>query len=342
MSVWKFIVRLGVGALLVWFLLNKHELGLQMVLTRMAGMQPWLLLGALTINLAGQSLCAYRWGLLSTLGGRKARFMDVIPVYFSGMFFNMCLPTSIGGDVFRVVGLGRKTGSKSAAFASVFMDRNVGLAALLWVGLIGSIVAQTTVRATFFKVPFEYVVWPMFVVLGIGFTLANIALFNESFYRFVTSVLTRLRLSFVINKLKPLHDALGGYHMPLSKYVPAFLISLIYQASEICLVSLLARGMGMELSPWVFCSMVTFQAVACMLPITFAGAGVREAIFTAMIVGKLGPDFKDDAMALSLVYFFGVVLISSLLGGVIYLIGGVPKPTQVEIRESVPDATSGE
>jgi uncharacterized protein (TIRG00374 family) len=338
MSVWKFLLRLSVGALLVWFLLKKHELDVQMVVSRMAGMQPWPLAGALLINLAGQSLCAYRWGLLSCMGGRKARFRDVLPVYFSGMFFNMCLPTSIGGDVFRVVGLGRKTGSKSAAFASVFMDRNVGLGALLLVGLVGSIIAQTTVHATVFEVPFEYVVWPAFLVLGVGYILANIALFHERFYNFITGLLDRLKLPFLNNKLKPLHDALGSYHLPLEHYIPAFLISLVYQASEVGLIWLLAYGLQIDLSPWVFCSMVTFQAVACMLPITFAGAGVREAIFTAMIVGKLGADYKDDAMALSLIYFFGVVLISSLIGGMIYLIGGVPKPTPVEIAETVTDA----
>ena len=142
MSVWKFLLRLSVGALLVWFLLHKHELNVRMVASHISDMHLWALLCALAIDLAGQALSAWRWGMLSRLGGRPVRFRDVLPIYFSGMFFNMCLPTSIGGDVFRVVGLGRKTGSKTAAFASVFMDRNVGLAALLLVGLIGSIVAD--------------------------------------------------------------------------------------------------------------------------------------------------------------------------------------------------------
>jgi hypothetical protein len=69
--------------------------------------------------------------------------------------------------------------------------------------------------------------------------------------------------------------------------------------------------------------------------------GVREAIFTAMIVGKLGQEYKDDAMALSLIYFFGVVLVSSLIGGVVYLVSGMPKASTVEIAETVPDATAG-
>jgi hypothetical protein len=111
MSIWKILLRLSVGALLVWFLLYKHELNCAWS-SHAADMRLWA--GHRAWNRS-------RWpgiervalGKLS-LGGRPANFRDVLPVYFSGMFFNMCLPTSIGGDVFRVVGLGRKTGSKPA------------------------------------------------------------------------------------------------------------------------------------------------------------------------------------------------------------------------------------
>jgi uncharacterized membrane protein YbhN (UPF0104 family) len=143
-----------------------------------------------------------------------------------------------------------------------------------------------------------------------------------------------VKLSFITRKLKPLHNAVVSYHLPASDYIWPFVISLVYQASEVGLIWLLAQGLGLQLSPWVFCSMVTLQAVASLLPITPNGVGVREAIFTAVVVGKLGQEYKDEALALALIYFFGVVLISSLLGGVIYLVGGVPKPSPVEIAES--------
>jgi uncharacterized protein (TIRG00374 family) len=310
MSVWKFLLRLAIGALLVFLLLRKHEVDWSMIVERFVELPVWTLGGALLIDLAGQALCAYRWGLISGIGGRPVRFRQVLPVYFSGMFFNICLPTSIGGDVFRVVGLGRRTGSKTAAFASVFMDRNIGLAALLIVGLLGSLIAQTTVRATFFKQLYEFPIWPIFAALSAGFVLANIALFHERFYHFVTVVFTRLRLGFLTRKLKPLHDAVINYHRPLSVYVVPLLLSVVYQASEVALICLLGYGLHLHLSPWVFCSMFTFQAVAGLLPITFSGVGVREAIFTAVIAGQLGHAYKDEALALSLIYFFGVVVTS--------------------------------
>src|SRR4029077_6564654 len=139
MSLSKLLLRLCVGATLVYLLLYKHEVSFDAVKAHFANLSVGMVAIALALYLVGQLLSAYRWANLSTMGGRPARFGDAWPVYFTGMFFNMCLPTSIGGDVWRVVGLSRKTGSKSAAFASVFMDRNVGLSALLLVGLVSSI-----------------------------------------------------------------------------------------------------------------------------------------------------------------------------------------------------------
>ena len=335
MSVWKFLLRLSIGLLLVWYLLCKHELDVQVVLARIKELPTLVLIGALGINLMGQSLCALRWSTLSTISGYPARLRDVLRIYFSGMFFNMCLPTSIGGDVFRVVGLGRKTGSKTAAFASVFMDRNIGLAALLSIGFAGSAIAGTMIRATVFNRLLKFPIWPIFAVLIVGYTLANVALFNERFYRFVSRLLVRARLKFVQRRLQPLHDALGNYHLSWTQYVSPVGLSCIYQASEIALIWMLADGLGVHLSGWVFCSMVAFQAVASLLPITFNGVGVREAIFTAVIVGQLGESFKDEALALALIYFFGVVLLSSLAGGIVYLIGGVPRPSRLEVAETV-------
>src|SRR5260370_1085421 len=119
MSFWKWSIRLCLGAALVYLLLFKHELSLKDVFQDIAALPVGSLLAALLLYNLGQLLSAYRWNGLSTLGGRPATFGDVWPIYFSGMFFNICLPTSIGGDVLRVVGLSRKTGSKSASVASV-------------------------------------------------------------------------------------------------------------------------------------------------------------------------------------------------------------------------------
>lgn len=330
-SVWKFLVRLSVGVALLGYLLYEHGVELHGIFERMEELSPLLLLATIALNLAGQALCAYRWGCLSSLVGRSVSFRTLLQLYFSGMFFNMCLPTSIGGDVVRVVGLGRQTGSKSAALASVFMDRNVGLAALLAVGVAAAALAPTSsIEITLWGVRYVMPLWPLFALLGCGYVLANVVLFSDHSCRLVTAVVTRLRLGFVGAKVNRLHQAVHEYRLPLQRYLWAFALSVAYQASEILLIWLLARGLQIEVSPLVVAALVPFQAVACLLPITFSGVGIREGVFCAVLMGQLGEGVKAKALALSLVYFFGVVLISSLIGGIVYVCSGIPRPTTDE------------
>ncbi|MGD0094832.1 MAG: lysylphosphatidylglycerol synthase domain-containing protein [Planctomycetota bacterium] len=178
MSVWKFLLRLAAGVALVGFLLHKHGVELRGVLERMVELPPLILLSAIALDLAGRLLSAYRWSRLAALAGKPIGFGRVAQLYYSGMFFNLCLPTSIGGDVFRVVGLGRNTGSKSVAFASVFMDRNIGMAALLTLGTAASLLAPTaSIQATLHFLrdePLIVPLWPLFILLGCGYVLANV------------------------------------------------------------------------------------------------------------------------------------------------------------------------
>lgn len=333
MSPWKLLLRLGIGATLVVLLLAKHELSLGEVEVHLAKLPVVLLLLALALYQLGQLLSAYRWASLSTLGGHPAKFKDTWPVYFTGMFFNLCLPTSIGGDVRRVVGLSRKTGSKSAAAASVFMDRNVGLAALLLVGLISSISSPKicTIEATIFRHRMAGPIWPLFLLLIVGYICANIALFSDGFGNAVMFVTDRVRLRFIRTRIEKLHRSVQVYRQPLSSYLSNFLISMVYQFSEISVVIVLAYGMNINVSPFVIATIVTFQAVAALLPITFNGVGVREAIFCAVLKAQLGSGIKDEAFALSLA-FFGVIVVSSLIGGVVYVLSGAKRPTAAEVE----------
>ena len=334
MSVWKFLLRLAAGVALVGFLLHKHGVELRGVLERMVELPPLILLSAIALDLAGRLLSAYRWSRLAALAGKPIGFGRVAQLYYSGMFFNLCLPTSIGGDVFRVVGLGRNTGSKSVAFASVFMDRNIGMAALLTLGTAASLLAPTaSIQATLHFLrdePLIVPLWPLFILLGCGYVLANVVVFSDVFCLVVTSLVSRLHLGSVGAKAGKLHQAVQAYRLPLNRYLLTFALSLAYQASEIGLIWLLARGLQIDVSLPVMCALVPFQAVACLLPLTFNGMGIREYVICAVLIGQLGQGIQDKALALSLDYFFGVMLVSSLLGGVVYVCSGIRRPSVAE------------
>jgi len=340
----KWILRLCVGAVLVYLLLFKHELAFKNVFAHLAELPVAYIIAALALYNCGQLMNAYRWSRLSTLGGKPATFADTWPVFYSGMFFNICLPTSIGGDVMRVVGLSRKTGSKSAALASVFMDRNIGLGGLLLVGFISSLLVVTSVEASFRGVTHVLPLWPLFLFLIVGYAGLNTALFSDRFCNFVTYVIKALRLKFISERIEKMHNSLQAFRKPLPRFGEAFLISFVYQCIETSVVAVLAVGMGIHTSVFVYSAMVPFQAVAALLPITFSGVGVRDAIFVAVLKGQLGDSDSVKTVAFALAFaYFGVVVMSSLFGGVVYLLGGVTRPSAAETEAlSNPAVTGGQ
>lgn len=350
MSILKFLGRLGIGALLVGYLLYEHEVPLGVVAKRIGEVPAWAILAALLLDLGGQTLCSFRWARLAEIAGHPVRMGTAWSIYFSGMFFNTCLPTSIGGDVIRMVGLARHTQSKTRALASVFMDRNVGMAALLTLGLASALLAPTTIQITISSLsqsPIVIPLWPVFLLLALGYVLANMVLFGGRLYAVVDGLVLRRMPGRFHGKIDKLHAALQSYRKPLPEYIWAFLLSLVYQASEAALVWVIARGMGIDLPFWVFGAMVLFQAVAGLLPITINNIGVREGIFCAVLLGQPAlylegmneETIKASALALSMAYL-GVVMVSGLVGGIVYLLAGVTKPSAAEAAEAG-DLSSG-
>ena len=88
-------------------------------------------LGAVVALVLAQFVSARRWQLFA----RELRFERTLgqysAYYFIGMYFNLLLPTSVGGDVMRVWYLNGESGRKMAALASVFLERVNGLLVLI-------------------------------------------------------------------------------------------------------------------------------------------------------------------------------------------------------------------
>ena len=58
-------------------------------------------------------------------------------LYFIGSFFNNFMPTSMGGDVFKIYALGKKIKDNALAFTSTFMERFTGMVVLVLISYFG-------------------------------------------------------------------------------------------------------------------------------------------------------------------------------------------------------------
>jgi glycosyltransferase 2 family protein len=79
--------------------------------------------------LAGQVVSGLRWGVIADRIGSRAARAWFVRAYLRGCFYNVFLPTGIGGDAMRIAVLRHELGLREAG-RSVVLDRASGLAAI--------------------------------------------------------------------------------------------------------------------------------------------------------------------------------------------------------------------
>lgn len=255
--------------------------------------ETWL--AALALYLGSQVISGIRWrGLARPLGFRVPvwRYVDYVLV---GAYFNLFLPTSVGGDVVRAWYLDDRSGRRATAFVSVFADRLSGLLVLVALACVAIVGCPVTV--------------PLWVSAGVwvvaGCTVLGMVALP------LLSIWTRR-----FAQLRPAAEGIRFYVRHPRVLLISLGLSLIVQAANIVLVWLLGRTVTPEVPAvyyWVFVPMVTLLT---LLPISMNGMGVREW----GIVWFLHSFGVASGAALSLSFlWFLTMTVCSLLGGLVYL-----------------------
>ena len=90
-----------------------------------------LFLGCVALYALGYLISVIRWQRLLQAEGIRLPLWRLVLVYLQGAFFNLFLPTLIGGDIVRGYFIYKMTSGHDAAIASVMVDRLAGFAALI-------------------------------------------------------------------------------------------------------------------------------------------------------------------------------------------------------------------
>ena len=289
----RFGVKLALGVALVGWLLVRG--GAQKVAAALAAVHPaWFVL-AVGVYLAGQSLCAWKWSLLArTLGFRRPLAYYWVN-YLGAMFPSLFLPTSVGGDVFRVLALCRppaepasETGDRVSATVSVLADRGTGVLAMGWIASAASLAVPTL------RLP---------------------ALAAEAIYGITLALTVAFLLPFWV---RPAFTRRGFFGRVLACWNDprALLLSVaaafLFQGLLCVLYVLLGQALRLPAGIAFYCLICPLVSLASMAPITVGGLGVREAAL-AVLFPLAGMD-DHQAIAFGLAWT-AVVMISSLLGG---------------------------
>lgn len=315
------LLKIAVSAAIYVYIFNKVDVRHLWEVLREAKLRYFI--AAVVLYLLIQALSAYRWYLLLGPPGIEAKYGKILALYFVGMYFNFFLPTAIGGDVIKVYYIHKRTRSLSMATASVFLDRDLGMAALLLIALVTSALAGTS----FNGVPLA----AAFALISAAFIAANLAIFYKPSYDLLHRLLSAFKMKRADERVQRLFNSVNSYRGRWGLITAAIIISLLVQVGCSLVNLLSARAIGLNTqNGWVdYLVLIPATGLISMIPISAGGMGWREAAYIVLF-SSVGAT-QSQALALALLWL-GVLLVTSFPGGIIYLFLGErwkSKPDQV-------------
>jgi hypothetical protein len=267
---------------------------------------------ALLLFLSGVPVRAYRWGSLLWSLGVQVSWGRLVALWFVGSFFNLFLPTGLGGDAVKMYEVSREDGQTAAAISSVIVDRFLGVFVLFSLALLALLGGYQLV-----SLQVRLVVAAVYAVLLVFVALLVQRTWIESWGR-------RLGLDRLLGRVKILRELYASIRL----YSPAALArataaSLLFNLTLIVGNYLLGVAVGIDLSLWYYFLFVPIISVLLMVP-SVGGLGIREGAYVFLFGQVTG---RDYAVALALAYDLTLV-ISGMIGAIVYLIQGMREARQ--------------
>jgi uncharacterized membrane protein YbhN (UPF0104 family) len=249
---------------------------------------------------------AWKWSWSLRLHDLRFRWMYLFRTSCFGFFFNNFLPSAIGGDVYRIMRTSGREGERSRAISAVLVERAVGLAVMLFNGLIGALLLMQT---------YELARW---YVQGALLGMLALAVGAGSIYMGALSGLVRRLMH--LNFLEPVWHNLRLIGRARPEWAALVATSFVFQLLAAAVVYLAFAGSGAEISVASALLITAAAGIASVLPISISGIGVVEGSIAGTAVA-LGVEY--DLAVLAAVIVRLVTLPVSAACGLFYLVDDV-------------------
>jgi len=296
-------IAVSVGLLIFIF----STIDLKAFLGVIQGANAWWLLAALIMMMLGVVIRAWRWKILLDAIGVRVPLGELTAIYFIGFLFNNLLPSGLGGDAMRMVELNRHSERGSDAVTSVLVDRFLGLSALQAIALLA--------------LPYDWGSIPsavayFTVLIFVGGLAGGLLLINQRLYLTLRERWGLFRRITQIKMIGNLFESFQRY--PLPALGKSYLVSLLFNLSLITMNVFIGLALGAQATLAQYAVFVPITSLVLVIPISFAGLGVREEAYRQLF-GQVGVP-PEIAVAMSLMVYFLGNICTGIIGGIIYLI----------------------
>jgi uncharacterized protein (TIRG00374 family) len=306
---WRWVLKLAfsVGILLYLFYhIPLREIGRVLLDVNLA----YLLLGLL-IEPVANLIAAVQQKVLTDRQGMSLSLLKIVEINFITSFYNLFLPGYIAGGVIRWHLMAQPDNKPAEAFAALVFNRLLETVLIVCLGVVFWLVASP-------PAPGGWLTPLALSLLGVVLVLQLLA-FNERLLgrmrSYLLSLRPRLGVAAVRPKLIKALDAAARLDS-LSRRAILWMTGLGVVKHLLAIVSflLLALALDLHLSFWAAGWIHAFVLLVLLLPISFAGLGVREASMVVML--QMYGVAAASAVALSFV-FLARDLLRSAFGGVL-------------------------
>ena len=230
----------------------------------------WRLLALLAVCWIGQLICSERWRIFASSLKMEGGYRSFVQMYFVGMFFNIGLPSLVGGDAIKAYILSRKSNKPlHIGLASVLQDRAAGLITLLFYGFIAIMLCPISWRG--------FPLWIVYVFCWVAVALALwVILKGEFIYRRFLIPDSDAFLQRMLRLIAEFHQALGMSNLKPRAFFRIALYSFINSGLVLWIFQQVTVAAGHPVDIISFSALFPIVTLVTMLPITLGGLGVRE------------------------------------------------------------------
>lgn len=298
------LVKLSIPTLLLYWLFESDKLKLDFIYN----LQPIYIMACTALSIFTIYLISIRLKLLLESQKIRVNAFYLFKINLIGLFYNIFIPGGISGDVaksYYLLKFRTKHISKTPIFLSLVMDRLIGLHALIFLGLITSLLSLLIVNED--VTSFIHMSIAIFLSINLVFVL----FFNKKLFSFLYKLFVKPKSKFALK----LFNAAETFANNKTVYIKSFFISLITQFLSVLILILIIQSLDISVNAvYTFLSSV-YTFIVNIIPISPGGLGVGEVAFENLLLFFSDQEHGASIFLTARIFFY----LPSLLGIVFFI-----------------------
>lgn len=282
------------SGLFVWLLARQDWQSLRRYLL---SIPLWVLPLLLLLYYAGMMINALRWYILLRAQHLNISFLKIVKIVFAGAFASNFLPSTIGGDAVRVIGLQQLIGNWAISTASIVVDRMLNVLAMVASSPLSIL---TFGSGLFHLFDSSHTTAPL--------SLAAWSILGQNWQKKWDRVWQPVKSALSLWWNQP-------FYLGVAFIAAWFSVFVVFVA-----VWWLARLLGIQVALYQVIGVNVLTYLLTLIPISFNGYGVREFAMVSLYL-KLGATVEQASMLALITRSF---MLLETLPGVLWLSQIIP------------------